>query len=240
MNVIYDVGNTVNKLALYDRGKKIFSIRTRDLTCELIKEKTLPFRLSKMIICSVKDLPGFLYDLMSVDIPFVHILNSKSKLPFKNEYETPETLGPDRLASVAGASLHFPDEDVLIIDAGTAITYDFISGKKYKGGNISPGLTMRFRALHKFTNKLPQEKISDDYSFPGRNTSDAIKAGVITGVVYEINEYIRTFKKDHNKLKVIITGGDSEFLKDRIRYRVRHIPDLVLDGLNYILEYNAK
>ncbi len=82
--------------------------------------------------------------------------------------------------------------------------------------------------------------MSGEYSFPGRNSSDAIKAGVITGVVYEINEYIRTFKKDHNKLKVIITGGDSEFLKDRIRYRVRHFHDLVPDGLNYILEYNAK
>jgi len=240
MNVIYDIGNTVNKLAVYDRGHKIISLRTREHSCEKLKEKTSPFRLEKMIICSVKDLPEFLYDLMSIDIPFVHILNSKSKLPFKNEYETPETLNPDRLAGVAGAMLHFPGEEVLIIDAGTLITYDFLSGNDYKGGNISPGLTLRFRALHKFTDKLPHESLSGEYSFPGRNTSDAIKAGVITGVVYEINEYIRTFKKDHNKLKVIITGGDSEFLKDRIRYRVRHFPDLVLDGLNYILEYNAK
>ncbi len=240
MNVIYDIGNSVNKLAVYDKEVKIMSLRTREHSCEKLRDKISPFRLDKMIICSVKDLPDFLYDLMSVNIPFVHILNSKSKLPFRNEYETPETLGPDRLASVAGAMLHFPGEEVLIIDTGTAITYDLLSGSKYKGGNISPGLTMRFRALHKFTDKLPHESLSGEFSFPGRNTSDAIKAGVITGVVYEINEYIRTFKKDHNKLKVIITGGDSEFLKDRIRYRARHIPDLVLDGLNYILEYNAK
>ena len=240
MNVIYDIGNTVNKLAVYDKWVKIISLRTREHSCEKIREKTSPFRLDKMIICSVKDLPEFLYDLMSVDIPFVHILNNKSKLPFINEYETPETLGPDRLASVAGAMLHYPGEEVLIIDAGTAITYDFISGEKYKGGNISPGLTMRFRALHKFTHKLPLETVSGDFTFPGRNTADALRAGVITGVVYEINEYIRTFKKDHNKLKVILTGGDSEFLKDRIRYRAGHMPDLVLDGLNYILEYNAK
>jgi type III pantothenate kinase len=177
---------------------------------------------------------------MGADIPYVHRLNDKSKLPFINEYETPETLGPDRLASVAGAMLHYPGEEVLIIDAGTAITYDFLSGDHYKGGNISPGLTMRFRALHKFTHKLPLETVSGDFTFPGRNTTDALRAGVITGVVYEINEYIRTFKKDHNKLKVILTGGDSEFLKDRIRYRAGHMPDLVLDGLNYILEYNAK
>ena len=99
---------------------------------------------------------------------------------------------------------------------------------------------MRFRALHKFTHKLPLETVSGDFTFPGLNTADGLRAGVITGVVYEINEYIRTFKKDHNKLKVILTGGDSEFLKDRIRYRASHMPDLVLDGLNYILEYNAK
>jgi len=240
MNVIYDIGNTVNKLALYDGDKKLFSLRTRDLTCEGIREKTSPFRLDRMIICSVKELPEFLYDLMSVDIPFVHILTNKSKLPFRSEYKSPETLGPDRLAAVAGAFLHFPGEEILIIDTGTAITYDFLSGNRYKGGTISPGLTMRFRALHKFTSKLPLETLSEEFTIPGKNTSDAIKGGVITGVIYEINEYIRTFKKEHKKLKVIITGGDSQFLKEKIRYRTINMPDLVMDGLNYILEYNAK
>jgi len=240
MNVIYDIGNTLSKLAVYDKGVKLLSLRTREHSCEKLKEKISPFRLDKMIICSVRELPEFLYDLMSVDIPFVHILNNNSKLPFRNEYETPETLGPDRLASVAGAMLHFPGEEVLIIDAGTAITFDFLSGEIYKGGNISPGMTMRFRALHKYTDRLPLESVSEDFSFPGRNTSDSIKAGVIKGIVFEINEYIRTFKKESTKLKVILTGGDSGFLKDKIRYRAAHIPDLVLDGLNNILEYNAK
>jgi len=240
MNVIYDLGNTFSKLAVYDGENRIFSIRTREHSCEKIMEKTSPFRLDKMIISSVKKHPDYIYDLMSVDIPFVHILTHQSKLPFRNEYETPETLGTDRIAVVAGAYTHFPGEEVLIIDAGTAITYDFLSGKKYKGGNISPGLTMRFRALHKFTDRLPLESVSGDYTFPGRNTSDALKAGVITGLVYEINEYIRTFKKEHKKLIVVITGGDSDFLRERIRYKTRHIPELVMDGLNNILEYNAK
>jgi type III pantothenate kinase len=240
MNVIYDIGNTANKLAVYDGDKKILSFRTKDLTCDQIREKAAPFRLDKMIICSVRELPEFLYDLMSVDIPFVHILTNKSKLPFRSEYKSPETLGPDRLAGVAGAFLHFPGEEILIIDAGTAITYDLLSGNTYKGGTISPGLTLRFRALHKFTAKLPLETVSEEYTLPGKNTSDAIRGGVITGVIYEINEYIRTFKKEHKKLKVIITGGDSQFLKEKIRYRTISMPDLVMDGLNYILEYNAK
>jgi type III pantothenate kinase len=240
MNLIYDIGNTVNKLAVYDRGRKVFSIRTREHTCEKLHEKIAPYNIDKGIICSVKDLPEFIYDLIKVSMPVSHVLTYKSKLPFINEYETPETLGPDRIAAVAGAYVHFPGEEILIIDAGSAITYDFLSGNNYKGGNIAPGLSMRFRALHRFTGKLPLVRISEEFSFPGKNTDDAIKAGVITGIVYEINEYIRTFKKKHGHIKVIITGGDSEFLKDKIKYKATHLPDLVMDGLNNILEYNAK
>jgi type III pantothenate kinase len=240
MNLIFDIGNTFNKLAIYDRGKKVFSIRTKELSCDKIKEKISPFKIHSGIICSVKALPDFILDLISVNIPVVHLLSYKSKLPFKNEYETPETLGPDRLAAVAGALYHYPGEEILVIDAGSAITYDFLSGKKYKGGNISPGISMRFKALHKYTDKLPLESGIGDYSSPAKNTSDALKAGVITGVIYEINEYIRTFKKQHKEVKIILTGGDGEFLKDKISHHIMYLPDLVLDGLNYILEYNAK
>jgi type III pantothenate kinase len=99
---------------------------------------------------------------------------------------------------------------------------------------------MRFKALNKFTGKLPLLEKSSDYSFPGRNTTDAILAGVIEGVTYEINEYIRTFKKEHKDIKVIMTGGDGSFLKDRLIHQTFYLPDIVIDGLNYILEYNAK
>ena len=98
---------------------------------------------------------------------------------------------------------------------------------------------MRFKALNKFTEKLPLVSSSDNYTFPGLNTIDAISAGVITGVTYEINEYIRTFKKNKTDFKVLLAGGDSEFLKDKINYQTTYMPDIVIDGLNYILEYNA-
>jgi type III pantothenate kinase len=99
---------------------------------------------------------------------------------------------------------------------------------------------MRFRALHKFTGKLPLATTAEKFSSPGRNTIEAITAGVINGLVYEINEYIRTFLEKHAGLEVILTGGDGGYLKDRINYRVTYMPDIVTDGLNYILEYNAK
>ena len=98
---------------------------------------------------------------------------------------------------------------------------------------------MRFKALNKFTGKLPLVDHPDDYTFPGRNTTDAIRAGVITGVTYEINEYIRTFEKMHSDFKIVLTGGDSGYLKNKIDYQVTYMPDIVIDGLNYILEYNA-
>ncbi len=196
--------------------------------------------MTKAITSSVKELAPFISDLFFTNIPFVHVLSHKSRLPFKIEYDTPETLGTDRIAAVAGAFNVFPGTDVLIIDAGTALTFEFLSDNIYKGGNISPGLTMRFKALNKFTDRLPLVSQSDDFTFPGRNTTDAISAGVITGMTYEINEYIRTFEKKHTDFKIILTGGDSEYLKDKINYQITYMPDIVIDGLNYILEYNAK
>ena len=113
------------------------------------------FNIKKTIISSVKKLPPNISELFFGSITFVHILSYNSHLPFKIEYDTPETLGPDRIAAAAGAYKFYHGKEVLIIDAGTAITFDFLVGRFYKGGNISPGLTMRFKALNKFTDKLP-------------------------------------------------------------------------------------
>jgi type III pantothenate kinase len=239
MNLIVDIGNTTTKLAVYDDQKKVSVTRINELSCEELKKELSGFKIKKAIVSSVKKLPPFISDLFFANIPYVHVLSHKSKIPFKMEYETPETLGTDRTAAVAGAFCLFPGTEILIIDAGTAITFDFLSIGIYKGGNISPGLTMRFRALNKFTGSLPLVSTADNYTFPGRNTTDGIRAGVITGVTYEINEYIRTFEKNHYNFQIILTGGDSEYLKDKINHQLTYMPDVVLDGLNYILEYNA-
>jgi type III pantothenate kinase len=242
MNLIFDIGNTCTKIAVFDGDEKLISFRTRQFSWEKMEKICSPYepKLDKAIVSSVRDTPDFIIDLATRNIPHVHVLSYKSKLPFKNEYETPETLGPDRIAAVAGAYLLYPGKKVLIIDAGSAVTYDYLAGKVYKGGNISPGLSMRFRALHKFTGKLPLAATAEKFSSPGRNTIEAITAGVINGLIYEINEYIRTFEKKHADFKVILTGGDSGYLKEKIDYRVTYMPDIVIDGLNYILEYNAK
>jgi type III pantothenate kinase len=240
MNLIVDIGNTSTKLAVFDGKIKISQARINGLSCEDLEKVLGGIKVQQAIVSSVKEIPSFIFELFLSNIPYVHILSNKSKLPFKIEYDTPETLGPDRIAAVAGAFSMFESQDVLVIDAGTALTFEYLSTNVYKGGNISPGLNMRFKALNKFTDKLPLISLSENYSNPGRNTNDAILAGVITGVTYEINEYIRTFKNKHIDFKLILTGGDGELLKDKINYQIAYMPDIVIDGLNYILEYNAK
>jgi type III pantothenate kinase len=240
MNLIYDIGNTSTKLAVYNKGEKVLSVRSKGFNCEELSKMISPFEINKGIICSVKVLPEFIYDLISVNITKMHVLTHKTKLPFRNEYSTPETLGPDRIAAVAGAYFMYPGRNILVIDAGTAVTYDYLSGKAYKGGNIAPGLSMRFKALHKFTSRLPLCSAIDRFDSPGKNTIQAITAGVINGLVYEINEYIRSFRENNIDSMVILTGGDSGYLKERISFKVNVQPDLVLTGLNHILEYNEK
>jgi len=240
MNLIVDVGNTSTKLAVFDDQIKISQVRITGLSCEELERELSGIKVQKAIVSSVKEIPQFIFELFMSNIPFVHVLSHKSTLPFKIEYDTPETLGPDRIAAVAGAFKLFPGKEVLIIDAGTALTYEFLSDNVYRGGNISPGITMRFKALNKFTDKLPLISPTENFSNPGRNTTDAILAGVITGVTYEINEYIRTFENKHVEFNIILTGGDGELLKEKINYQIAYMPDIVIDGLNYILDYNAK
>jgi type III pantothenate kinase len=239
MNLIVDIGNTSTKLAVYEGREKVHTSRINELSCEELEKELRGYKIKKAIVSSVRNLPDYITDLFFTNIPYVHILTHKSLLPFRIGYKTPATLGTDRLAAAAGAFNMFPGSEILIIDAGTAITFDFLSADVFKGGNISPGIEMRFKALNKFTGKLPLLSISEDFSSPGQNTNDAIRAGVITGVTYEINEYIRTFEKKHIDYKIILTGGDSGYLKDKINQQFTYLPDIVTDGLNYIIEYNA-
>lgn len=239
MNLIADIGNTRVKLAIFNKNEKISIAHFDDINVEILKDQLYMHKVNKAIVTSVREVPAEILDSLQKRVPFVHYLTYNSRLPFEIEYESPESLGMDRVAGIAGAYNILNGNNVLLIDAGTAITFDFLIDKKYLGGNISPGIEMRFRALNKFTGKLPLLMKSEKYTSPGKNTSDAIVAGVQTGLIFEINEYIRTFTKKHKNLKIIITGGDGGFLSKYIDYEHSYQPDIVIEGLNYILEYNA-
>jgi len=239
MNLVADIGNTSIKLAVYGPNGKIDTRRFEVFDEKAIDNFLREYETEKVIVSSVRRLPEEFSEYFSKRAKFFHLLGPDSKLPFPVEYETHETLGTDRIAAAAGAFRTFPGKNCLIIDAGSAITYDFMIDGRFTGGNISPGITMRFRALNSFTGALPLVQKRDDFSNPGRNTTDAIAAGVITGVIYEINEYIRTFEEKHENTVIILTGGDGEFLQGKIKNKHVYMPDLVIDGLNFILEYNV-
>ena len=168
-------------------------------------------------------------------------LTAATPVPINNLYKTPETLGKDRLAAVVGAHSLFPDKDVLVFDAGTALTIDFIDKEgNYRGGNISPGLNMRFRALHDYTQKLFLHSQSDDYQLLGADTPSAIISGVQNGMIFEINHYVHHFVKEFPQLVTILTGGDVNFFVNKIEKRIFAEPNLVFIGLKKIIEFNTQ
>ena len=239
MNLTLDIGNSNTKLAVFEEKTKVLFATLNTFDRESFEKIISDFVFDKAIISSVRVMPEFVIDILFSQNVFTHILSYKSKLPFEIQYKTPETLGSDRIANLAGAFNLFPNENILIIDAGTAITYDFLINGVYKGGNISPGINTRLKALHNFTNKLPLVSTNENFDSPGQTTRDAILSGVINGTIYEIKEYICTFKKKYKNNKIILTGGDSEYINAKLNNQVLRVFDLVNEGLNYILEYNA-
>lgn len=240
INLAADIGNSGIKLALFRSGVKVKFCRLEEPDGSQFASFIEGLPIGKAIISTVKNIPVFMEDILRKKVPFILVLSENTKLPFAVDYESRPTLGSDRIAAAAGAFSTFPGKNCLIIDAGSAITFDFFTGGRFQGGNISPGIEMRFRALSTFTGRLPLVKRPSEWTFPAKNTHDAIAAGVLSGVVYEINEYIRTFEEKYNDPLIIITGGDGDFLKERIIGRPLYEPDLVINGLNFILDYNAE
>jgi len=239
MNLILDIGNTTVKAALTEHGIIVRKERFPSAEPEVIAGFIAGLSPEAAIVSSVSHDPTMLLHFLCGRITRVHHLTWQSKYPFATDYATPETLGADRLAAAAGAFIHHPGADLLVIDAGSAVTIDLVTDGTYRGGSISPGLAMRFRALHEYTGRLPLVNKTEGFEFPAKTTEDAIAAGVVTGLLYEINEYIRTFEERYNKLVTVITGGDSGIITRHSERRILHYPDLVAEGLNYLLDTNV-
>ncbi len=240
MNLIIDVGNSYTKIAVYSKGKLIR--RKVTLTKNLIEEVQAILAKYKSIengiISSVGNLNKSTLTKIQKKIRLIH-LNSKTKVPFTNTYKTPSTLGVDRIALVSGCAIQFPDKNVLIIDAGSCITFDFINAKNnYLGGAISPGLQMRYSALNNFTAKLPLLSLKGPRDIVGRTTEQSIHSGVVNGVIKEIDGVIDEYKQQYPDLTVILTGGDTKFLSKRLKNSIFANSNFLLEGLNQILEFN--
>jgi type III pantothenate kinase len=237
MNLVIDYGNSAAKVGIFDH-QNLLEKRTINSVDELATYiKTMP--ADNIIVSSVKEDSAKIVEFAGA-VPHKFILTHALPLPIKNLYSTPTTLGVDRIAGVCGAQQIFPNEHCLVIDAGTCITFDFIDSRgRFFGGAISPGLNMRFKAVHTFTAKLPLVSSTENISLIGDSTESCIQSGVINGTIAELDGIINQYSQKFDGLRVILCGGDSLFFENKLKTSIFASPDLVLIGLNSILNYNV-
>ena len=240
MNLIVDIGNTFAKLAVFQDSRiiKQEKVSTRSLKNDILEIFSGFNELTAAIISNVSNHEFDLSEKFRQRVRLVE-LDPQTLLPFINKYGTPHTLGNDRRALVAAASRTHPDRNVLVIDAGTCITYDFKNDKnEYLGGAISPGMEMRFKALQHYTGRLPLECKSDDNLLTGNTTKTSIISGVQNGIIKEVEGFIDDYRSKYENLVIIITGGDAQFLSINLKNTIFANSNFLLEGLNYILEFN--
>lgn len=241
MNLIVDIGNTLVKIAVFQNDtlleKQTVEISEVD---DLLKKIFRDYpNIQKSILSSVGKLPKVVLENLKTHCD-VMILNANLKFPFKNLYATPNTLGVDRMALVTASVKHNPNQHVLIIDSGSCITYDFITkDNEYLGGAISPGIRLRYKSLHDFTANLPLLDTEMPKSIVGDTTAAAIHSGVVIGIVKEIDGVIDDYRENYSDLTVILTGGDAIFLSKQLKNSIFANSNFLLEGLNFILEYNT-
>ena len=240
MNLILDIGNTQIKAAVFNQHELVHLESSKETEVEFADAIIRKYpKVENVIISSVRHLSNNLLSFIENRSRKLFLLNADLPIPLENLYESKNTLGYDRLAACAGACDKYPKSNILVIDAGTAITFDFVNDKaQYLGGCISPGLNMRFKALNQFTQKLPHLSINQEFNLIGKNTNDAVISGVQNGIVFEVDSYINNIRNQYPNLKVVLTGGDAIFIHKFIKNHADLQPEILLEGLNSILEFN--
>lgn len=250
MNLCVDQGNSRTKVALMtDEGKIMKHLIYKSFSSADVERLFDLYDITDSIISSVVDIEAAVVNTLHRRSQHFVLFDHMTPVPIVNRYDTPQTLGQDRLAAAVGAKSLCPNENLLIIDAGSAITYDFVSAAgEYMGGNIAPGIKMRFTMLQRMTKKLPLVDAEENELIPlfGTNTRDAIAAGVIRGVAYEVKGYMRTLREKMPHYQTFLTGGHAPYVLNNVRSsrnekrEIRYEKNLVLIGLNTILVYNKK
>jgi type III pantothenate kinase len=239
MVLLIDIGNTIGKAVLYHPAESntitMFDPEHPVELKQLLQGKT---HIVYCLIAAVREIPDVLLNFLR-PLTKIYILDAQWNLPFQHTYKTPATLGPDRIAAVAAAWKKFPDKNVLVIDMGTCITYDFLDkNATYHGGAISPGVQMRFRAMHHFTGKLPLLKPNQKVSLVGDSTDASMQSGVLNGIQAEIEGIIYQYEQLYEDLTVIIGGGDNKYFDKKFKINIFAGSNLVLEGLKVIVDFN--
>ena len=241
MNLIIDIGNTATKLAVFQLDKiiKVQTVATKGMVFEVEKLLEKFSEIRQGLLSTVRTMDNSEVETLQKLLP-IKILEASFKLPFENRYDTPLTLGVDRLALMAAAVKQCPNKNVLVIDAGSCITYDFMdSDQNYLGGAISPGLEMRYKSLEAFTSNLPLLPKSIPNQRIGSSTEASIHSGVVHGVLQEIEGTIKVYQNKYPDLTVILTGGDADFLCKQFKISIFANSIFLLEGLNFLLEFNS-
>ncbi len=242
MNLIVDVGNSRVKYGVATpHGEIVEMVSSGDFDEKIVEDLLSRHALSRAILSSTRGDQTSAVEAIRRIVGSCVNLDSQTPMPLGNNYATPSTLGVDRLAVAIGAREMYGRGNLLIVDVGTAITIDFVSAEgNFEGGFISAGVRLRLRALHDFTASLPLCEPSEEVVELARTTKDAITHGVMNGIKFEIEGYISTFMQKYEKLSVIFVGGDAIFFEKRIKNAIFANQELLLCGLNRILEYNAE
>lgn len=242
-NLVIDIGNTLVKAAVFENNRIIDLQKHTQIQTDLIEQLIKSYQIKNLIVSSVTNDTGFDEVQVSNQVNY-HRFSKQSKHSITNQYKTPQTLGLDRLAAVIGANTLYPKHHVLVMDAGTCITYDSVTPQaEYFGGSISPGIKMRFEAMNHFTSKLPLVNFNSDFSAAyGDDTITAISSGAINGAVYEAEGFFKQYIKKYKDAKIILCGGDSAFFDTKFKnsifaHSILHEPNLVLIGLNTVVNY---
>ena len=242
MILTIDVGNTNVKVAVFKQfniiDKFVFQKNSFQNNFQIIFKKHPNH--TKAVVASVSMLDEKDSVWLKNQIEVIEI-NVDSIFPFKNKYTTPTTLGVDRMVLASGAVLHYPNQDVLIIDAGTCVTYDFVTNKKeYLGGAISPGLRLRYNALNDYTAKLPLLENNSPDNYIGNSTDASIHSGVVNGLCYEIEGFISEFSVKNKQFTIILTGGDAIFLANRLKSTIFADENFLLKSLHQLYTYSLQ
>lgn len=237
MNIVVDSGNTFSKIGWFE-GEKLIRYTTHLEFPELIRKVRAELPEYLFFSSVGKTLEEF-QEVLGESVQ-VTGLTPETPLPITRHYDTPQTLGADRIAAAAGANYLFPNEDLVVIDMGTCITYDLIDRNAvFEGGLISPGVRMRFNAMHTFTKRLPLFEPEKEPDLIGKSTRQAMQSGVMNGTLAEIEGIIERYRHNYPTLRVVLCGGDAAFFESSLKPPIFAVPELVLIGLNRILTYNV-
>lgn len=237
MNLIFDIGNTSTKCALYDGTHQVLSERTESLSEAYVNTLFRHYPIQRIIASVVGPMPNWDQLLTREAKDRLHILSNTTHLPVKIHYNTPQTLGMDRVAAVCGARLNAPEGNLMVVDAGSCITVDLLTADdSYEGGAILPGIRMQLRAMNQFTAKLPLIEPSNDKATPiiGKTTEECLRSGSLRATAFALEGYIAETRCD----TVFLTGGDAPLLATFLRHETQLCPDLLMEGLNRIIELN--